>query len=132
MRTAEQTALLIALLFQRSEQRQARLDTGTIRCLSKRRHIRSAFVKTLTLQLDRLGLILMELDGGGFGLLASSTLAGAPTVTIEAYLADELDRLQQGEIDFNNIRDALEPESQRMTVIGLRPGSGPTTNQPIH
>jgi hypothetical protein len=110
MRTAEQTALLIALLFKRSEQRQARLDMDTVRCLSRRRHIRGAFVRMLAGYLDDLGLILMEIDGGGFGLIPSSALASAPAVTAKQYLANDLDKLAHGEIDFHGIRDELERE----------------------
>lgn len=107
MRTAEETALLLALLFKRSEQGQARLSVDTIRRLSRRRHIRSAFLEMLAKHLDDLGLILMEIDGGGFGLIASSALGGAVTITPKEYLGDDLDKLKRGEIGFNDIRDEL-------------------------
>ena len=107
MRTAEETALLVALLFKRAGQRQARLSVDTIRCLSKRSHIRNAFVSMLAEHLDDLGLVLMEIDGGGFGVIASSALLEAPAVTAKEHLKQDLDRLKQGEIDFNDIRYEL-------------------------
>jgi hypothetical protein len=110
MRTAEETALLVALLFKRSEQQQARLSMDTIRCLSRRKHIRSAFVGMLAEHLDDLGFILMEIDGGGFGLIASSALAGAPSVKAKEYLRDDLDKLKQGKLGFNDIRTELGRE----------------------
>ena len=107
MRTAEETALLVALLFKRSGQQQVWLGIDTVRCLSKRKHIRGAFLKSLSELLDDLGLVLMEIDGDGFGLIAVSALSGAPAVTAKDYLRDDLDRLKQGEIGFNDIRAEL-------------------------
>jgi hypothetical protein len=121
MRTAEQTALLIALLFKRSEQCQARLNMDTVRSLSRRRHIRSAFVTMLAGYLEDLGLILMEIDGDGYGLLASNVLAGAPTVTAKKYLADDLDKLDHGEIDFHGICDELGREAPTDKSVQPRP-----------
>lgn len=108
MRTSEETALLIALLFKRSQQRQARLSVDTIRCLSRRKHIRSAFLGILAGHLDDLGLILMEIDGGGFGVIASDALSSAPVITVKEYLRDEIDKLNRGEIDLNGVRDQLD------------------------
>jgi hypothetical protein len=108
MRTAEETALLIALLLKRSEQRQGRLNIDTLRCLSRRKHIRGAFLRLLAEHLDDLGLILMEIDADGFGLIASSALSGAPVITAKNYLRDDMNKLRRGEIDFGDIRDELD------------------------
>src|SRR5690348_16037564 len=95
IRTAEDTALLLALLLKRSEQKRARISVATIRRLSKRKHIRGAFVEMLDDQLDSLGVVLVELDRGGYGLFPSSVLDVAPAITAKKYLTKDLDRLKQ-------------------------------------
>lgn len=106
MRTSEETALLIVLLFRRSGQKRARISVDTLRRLSKRRHIRSAFLGKVEESLDDLGLILVELERGGYGLLPLSALDGAPPITAKRYLQDEL----RGAIDFEAIRKELGQE----------------------
>ena len=110
IRTAEETALLIALLLKRSEQKRARISVATIRRLSKRKHIRGAFVEMLGAQLDSLGVILVELDRGGFGLIPSSLLDGAPAITAKKYLTTDLGKLRQGSTDFDDIRKELDED----------------------
>lgn len=106
MRTPEETALLIVLLFKRSGQRRARISVVTLRRLSKRRHIRSAFLGKVEESLDDLGLILVELERGGYGLLPLSALDGAPAITAKRYLQDE----QGVAIDFEAIRKEIGQE----------------------
>ena len=103
MRTPEETALLIALLLKRSEQTRARISEATIRKLSGRRHIRSAFVSMLLQHLDDLGLNMSELSRGGYGVIKASVLEGAPAVTAKKYL-------DQGKIDFDDVREELHEE----------------------
>ncbi len=107
MRTPEETALLIALLLQRSEQKHARISLPTLRRLSKRRHIRMAFLSMVEDHLDDLGVILFELERGGYGLIPSRALEGAQIITAKQYLQNEL----CNGIDFDAIRDELEQHS---------------------
>lgn len=110
IRTPEETALLVALLLKRSEQKRARISVATIRRLSKRKHIRGAFVEMLDAQLDSLGVILVELDRGGFGLIPSNLLDGAPAITAKKYLSSDLADLRKGAISFDDIREELDDD----------------------
>ena len=108
MRTAEETALLVTLLLKRSEQKRARLSENTIRRLSKRKHLRSAFIEMLDKHLDALGIVLVELDRGGYGLIPSSVLDGAPAITAKKHLLGDLAKLKSGKLSFDDIRDELD------------------------
>jgi hypothetical protein len=108
MRTHEETATLIALLFKRSKQTRARLSTVTLRVLSKRRSIRRAFLTRVIDNLDDRGLILMEIDRGGYGLLSSSALDGATPVTAKKYLKDVLN--EKKPVNFKDINKELEED----------------------
>jgi hypothetical protein len=110
MKTAEETALLMALLLKRSEQTRARISEATIRKLSGRRHIRSAFISMLLQHLDDLGLNMSELDRGGYGLIKASVLEGAPAVTAKKHLLEVLAKLDQGKMDFDDVREELQEE----------------------
>jgi hypothetical protein len=108
--TPAETALLIALLLKRSGQERARISTETLRNVSARRHIRGAFVHLLIEHLKYLGLILIEIDRGGYALIPSSALHAAPAISARKYLLDDLDRLHQGNMDFDDIRAELETD----------------------
>jgi len=112
MRTAEEAALLLALLLTRSEQTRARVSEKTIRKVSGRRHIRSAFVGMLMDHLADLGINMSELERGGYGLLRSSVLEGAPAITAKTHLADKLKGRKP--INFDDIRKevAADVESE--------------------
>ncbi len=110
IRTAEETALLIALLLKRSTQKRARVSINTIRRISKRKHIRGAFIEMLDNHLDSLGVILVEIDRGGYGLIPSSVLDGAPAITAKKYLTQDLDKLKSKKINFDDIRTELDED----------------------
>lgn len=93
-RTAEQAAILIALLFKRADVKRARISERTIRILSKRRSLRVAFLDRLDSELDDLGLHIIELERGGFGLIPISALDGAETILAKNYLSAELKALR--------------------------------------
>ncbi|MCI0335070.1 MAG: hypothetical protein L0228_17820 [Planctomycetes bacterium] len=76
--------------------------------LSKRRIIRTAFLDMLKAYLDDLGLILIELERGGFGLIPSRALEGAPAITAKKYLEREI----QGRIRLDAIRKELEQDGE--------------------
>lgn len=111
-RTPEDTALLVALLLKRAGGTRGRVSENTIRKLAKRRHLRWAFKESLIKELDDLGLMLVEIDRGGFGLQRHSTLNGAPAVTAKRYLAEDLKKLERESIDMDDIRGELERDSE--------------------
>jgi len=96
-RTAEQTAVLVALILKRSGQKRARVSENTIRVLSKRRTLRDAFKERLRSELDDIGIHLVQLERGGFGIIPINALDGAPTITAKKYLADDLKKLSKSD-----------------------------------
>ena len=86
-KTPEETALLVALLLKRSKQKRARISVATLNLLSGRDRIRSPFIARVqeALSYDA-GIMIQELNGGGFGLILTETLAGAPPITPKEYL----------------------------------------------
>jgi hypothetical protein len=110
MRSSRESAILIALLFKRSEKTRARISTVTVKNLSKRKHLRTAFTEQLIDELDDLGIVLIELERGGFGLLSSTALNGAPAITAKKYLREDLRKLRKKEVDFDDILSELDPE----------------------
>jgi hypothetical protein len=98
-RSAEETAILVATLLKRSEQRRARVSDKTIRVLSKRRTLRDAFKDRLRAELDDIGIHIVELERGGFGIIPINALNGAPAITARKYLPEELKKLKKGSDD---------------------------------
>jgi len=111
-RTAEQTALLLHRLLSLSGHKRARVSNATIRRLSNRRHLRAAFVNMLDEYLEDMGLILLELERGGYGVMYARTLEGAPPITAKKFLQDDLVRLrtEKDESLFDEIRQEIEAE----------------------
>lgn len=107
MRTARQTAILLALVLKRSGQTRARLSSKTVKLLARRDHLRSAFVVNLVAELAEYGWLLSETSIGGFGAIQFKALEGAKAVTAEQFLT-ELERraLSQG----NVTPEDFEPE----------------------
>jgi len=99
-RTTEQTAVLVALLLKRSGQKRARLSENTIRVLSKRKTLRDAFKERLRAELDDIGLHLVQLERGGFGIIPINALDGAVAITAKKYLADDLKKLKKSDDAF--------------------------------
>ena len=85
-RSARHTALLIALLLKRSGKRAIRVSERTFKKLGDRDRIRSAFVVEVQLEAMSLGVILAELNRGGFGATWASPLEGAPSVTAKTLI----------------------------------------------
>lgn len=105
-----ESALLLALLFKRSGKTRARVSVLTVKKLSQRKTLRTAFLEQLTNELDDLGIVLIELERGGFGLLSSTALNGAPAITATQYLKEDLKNLRAKKIDFDDILLELAPE----------------------
>jgi hypothetical protein len=112
-RTIEETAILVALLLKRSGQKRARLSESTIRVLSKRKTLRDAFKERLRSELDDIGLHLVQLERGGFGILPINALDGAPAITAKKYLGDDLKKLKKSDGDalFGKLRREVEEDA---------------------
>jgi len=111
-RSTERTAILVAALLRRSGQRRARISENTIRVLSKRRTLRDAFKERLRAELDDIGIHLVQLERGGFGVIPINALDGAPAITAKKYLADELKKLKKGDDDalFEKLRNEVDED----------------------
>lgn len=111
MRTTEDTALLVKLLLYRSDQKRARISEKTIKLLARRQRLKAGFVRDLQDRLDDAGLMLVELSSGGFGLITSASLEGAPTVTAKKYLKDDLARVRKNPTEaLKEIRREVETD----------------------
>lgn len=109
---AEETAVLVASLLQRSQERRARISERTIRLLSRRRTLRDAFKDRLRDELDDLGIHLVQLERGGFGVIPITALDGARAITAKRYMPDELKKLKKApdESFFIRLRDEITEE----------------------
>ena len=112
-RSTERTAVLVATLLKRSGQRRARISENTIRVLSKRRTLRDAFKERLRSELDDLGIHLVQLERGGFGVIPINALNGAPAITAKKYLVDELKKLKKNDDDgfFEKLRAEVDEDA---------------------
>ena len=102
--SCSETALLLALLFKRANLRRARVSSATIRKLSGRTMLRAPFVADLRSALDELGLVLVEVDRGGYALIPWQALNGSPPITAKKYLSDVVG---SGDIDFDHVKQEL-------------------------
>lgn len=112
MRTAYETALLTALLFKRSNQKRIRVSLNTIRYLSERTTIRLSFIRMLLDNLDTLGLVMIENSRGGYSIIRSNLLDGAPIATAKKYLLDDFNKLKSGKINFKDIEEELNGDKE--------------------
>ncbi|MCZ4289712.1 hypothetical protein [Hoeflea alexandrii] len=111
-RTSTQTACLLAVILQRSGNTRARVSAKTIRILSKRTQLRSAFIVELIAVLaDRYDWILFELAVGGYGAVKASTLEAARPVTAKRLLTDdERQALRRKNASFDQFEEEVAPE----------------------
>ena len=109
-RTAEETAILVALLQKRARVKRARISEKTIRVLSKRRTLRTVFLDRLSKELDELGIHMVEIDRGGFGIIPIRALDGAPAILAKTFLSDDLKKLKRSEQVFAKFRAELEQD----------------------
>ncbi len=109
LRTAEETALVIAVIFKRSGQTRARMGANTIRLASGRAHLRGAFMTLLVDALAQYGVGIIELATGGFGLIQTKALEAAKSVTARKQLSeDEKERLRTGRnLQYTDFEDEL-------------------------
>lgn len=112
MRTARQTAILLAVILNRSGQTRARVSGKTIKHCGLRENLRIAFLQEVIDEIAEFGWILFELGGtGGFGAVRDSALEAARSVTRLRWLTDE-ERAKSRRDNFS-VRewDALEEEA---------------------
>jgi len=112
LRNAYQTSVIIALIMKRSNQTRARISTKTIKLASKRLALRSAFIRELTdCLVSNFDIVLVEINNGGFGLIKSSALDGAKSLTIKKLLNDkERNDLKQDVFDFDDAEFEVAPD----------------------
>ncbi|MDY4311191.1 hypothetical protein D3C76_1314140 [compost metagenome] len=109
MRSARETAVLLALLFKNAEMNRARVSKLTFKKISGRKNVRSAFVVDVTEKLsNNYGLYLIELDSGGFGMVPAKSLEAAKPITAKKFLPGIINELRKGEpLDFAELEEEL-------------------------
>lgn len=105
--SAKQVALLAAVMLKRSEKSRARVSEKTIKHLAGRTTLRSAFTADLRAWLEDFGVLLVQLDRGGFALVAITALEGAPTVLSKNHVLEERKGLMSGNLDENKLLEEL-------------------------
>jgi len=111
-RSAKQTACLLAVILNRSDQTRARVSAKTIKLLAVRQNLRSAFVVELIDALAEYNWILFELSSGGYGAVKATALEAAKAVTAKRWLTDEERKaLSRGEVDFADFEKEAAPEN---------------------
>jgi hypothetical protein len=112
-RPVSEIALLLAVIFQRSGEKRARISEKTLRLLGRRTKLRSAFIQNLMIELEDYALVLIELDAGGYGLIPSKSLEAAKTITAKSWLHDEeMSAIKRGEaIDINSLLSEIDMSS---------------------
>jgi hypothetical protein len=115
-RTARHTALLIALLLQRSGKNRVRFSDKTVKKLADRERLKSAFVVEVQLETMNIGVVLVELNRGGFGAMWAKPLEGAEVVKAATLLPlsqrnalSETDILEK--LDLPTVADDEEDQS---------------------
>lgn len=110
MKTPEKTALLIAVMLRRSGEKRARMSEKTLRLVSGRKKLRTAFVYSVMEVLQRdIGICMTELDLGGYGLMYVKSLEAAKTITAKKFL-DGLHRQTLTEKQEDELWDEVLPE----------------------
>ncbi len=84
----ETVALRLAVLLKRTEKTRARVSDRTLRILSGRTTLRDAFVISIRSTLEEYGVVAVRLDRGGFALIATSALEGAPPALVKNLMPD--------------------------------------------
>jgi hypothetical protein len=104
---AEDVALLVAVLLHRAGKTRARISDLTLRTISKRTVLKTAFRTQVVEWAEEFGVIMYPLVRGGYGLLAASSLEGAKPLRSGAFIKPELDHFKAyGAVD----QDALYRE----------------------
>lgn len=123
MRSAEETAILLALMFKNSQLNRIRISQKTLKLLAYRFRLRSAFVLSVTEALSsNYGLYLIELDTGSFGIIPAKSLEAAKTATARKYLPGIIKELKKGlALDFDELEQELLEEFNEFDDDGQEP-----------
>ena len=114
MRDAQQTAILLAVVLNRSAQPRARVSTKTIKMLGTRKHLRRAFVAELTDTLAEYSWTLSEIDSGGYAAIRTKALEAAKPVTAKRWLTDDERRaLRRGKANWSAFEKEAAPEQEQ-------------------
>lgn len=89
MNNAEQTAVLIAIAFQRSKQNRSRLSFKSLLRVACRPRCNAAFIVDVMNQVAEYGIVMVEIETGGFGLLYTRALCGAKAMPASNFLTEE-------------------------------------------
>lgn len=117
MRTAYETATLLAVILNRSEQNRARVSSKTVKLLANRQNLRSAFVVEVIAELAEFGWILFEIASGGFGAVQAKTLEAAKPVTAKRLLTDDERRaLRRNAVDWATFEREAKPQQEEDTA----------------
>lgn len=77
----EQVARRIALLLRNSKETRARISEKTVTMYADKERLRMWFIVRVRESLEELGICMVELERGGFGLLEMRVLEGAKVLT---------------------------------------------------
>lgn len=115
-RTPEEAALILAVLFQRSGEKRARISEKTLKLIGYRERLKAAFIVNVTEALaDYHDLCLIQISNG-FGIIPNKSLEAAKAITAKKILTkEELDSLRNGEdLDFESLRREIENKDEFM------------------
>lgn len=110
LRTPNQVAILLALIYQRSgAKRSVRVSESTLRLLGSREKLRSAFVVEVMMALEEFGLVMVEIQSGGYGIIPAKSLEAGRVITAKNFLSTKEMNLVKGgkNIDFESLQDEL-------------------------
>jgi hypothetical protein len=112
LRDAEEAALLLAVIFKRSGVARARVSDKTLKLLGYRQKLRISFADRINAHLSDLGMVFIELETGGYGLMPSKALEAAKVITAKKWMnEEELDRLKNGQpFDIKELWRELEED----------------------
>lgn len=105
-RSYDETATLLALLLHRFGKTRCRVSKKTFEVISQRARLHRSFIELVRVGLEDLGVVLFDLERGGFALVAASALEGAPPASSKLITAD-LMQLRTGKMTFEDILTEL-------------------------
>jgi len=119
LRDAKDAALLLAVIFKRSGVPRARISEKTLKLVGNRKKLKGAFVERIKEDLSDLGIVFIELETGGYGLMPSKALEAARAITAKKWLTEEeLDLLKNGmPLDIHKLWRELDDEDDGAEVF---------------
>jgi hypothetical protein len=94
-------------MLHRSGKTRARISEKTIKYISFRERLKGAFVDEIGARLADLGVAIVDLDRGGFSLIAVSALDGAPSILAKNYIGPEMKSLNEFKLNLAEVRQEL-------------------------